>query len=137
MYTFETQARVRYGETDKMGYLYYGNYALLYEVGRVEAIRSLGISYKALEDMGILMPVLDLHSSFVKPAYYDDLLTIRTSIVELPSVRAYFRYEIINQAEETINLGKTTLIFFDGAKKRPCRAPDVLLEKLAPFFTKL
>src|SRR6185312_9214330 len=112
MYSFATEMRVRYGETDKMGYLYYGNYAQYYEVGRVEAIRSLGLSYKALEDRGIMMPVLDMQSTFVKPAHYDDVLTVNTTITELPKVRAFFSYEITNQNDDIINYGKTTLIFF-------------------------
>ena len=134
MYTHEVQIRVRYGETDKMGYLYYGNYAQYYEVGRVETIRSLGISYKEMEDGGIMLPVLDLKSVFVKPALYDDMLTVKTTITKMPTVRAHFSYEIINQTEEMINYGETTLVFFDSVRRRPCKAPDYMIEKLAPFF---
>jgi acyl-CoA thioester hydrolase len=134
MYTHEMQIRVRYGETDKMGYLYYGNYAQYYEVGRVEAIRSLGISYKEMEDSGIMLPVLDLNITFVKPAYYDELLTQRTTITEMPSVRIRFAYEIMNPDGETINYGRTTLVFFDNEKRKPVKAPDYVLEKLAPYF---
>ena len=104
MYSHTVEMRVRYGETDKMGYLYYGNYAQYYEVGRVEAIRSLGLSYKELEDKGIMMPVLDMQSTFVKPAYYDDVLKVNTTITELPRVRAFFSYEITNQNDDIINL---------------------------------
>jgi acyl-CoA thioester hydrolase len=134
MYTHETNIRVRYAETDKMGYLYYGNYAQYYEVGRVEAIRSLGLSYKELEDSGISMPVLELQSTFVRPAHYDELLTVNTTITELPKVRMFFSYEINNEAGDTINYGKTTLIFFDIVRRKPCRAPEHLVEKLRPFF---
>ena len=134
MYSHSVEMRVRYGETDKMGYLYYGNYAQYYEVGRVEAIRSLGLSYKELEDRGIMMPVLDMQSTFVKPAHYDDVLTVNTTITELPKVRAFFSYEITNQDNDIINYGKTTLIFFDWERRKPCRAPKELLDKLAPFF---
>ena len=85
MYSFETQLRVRYGETDQMGYLYYGNYAQFYEVGRVETMRSLGMSYKTLEtDYGILMPVMSMQVRYVRPAFYDDLLTIKTTIRHFP-----------------------------------------------------
>ena len=136
MYSHSIQIRVRYAETDKMGYLYYGNYASYYEVGRVEAIRSLGISYKELEDSGIMMPVLDLKSTFVKPAFYDELLTLTTTIPEMPSVRMFFSYEINNEQEETINYGKTTLVFFDNIRRKPCRPPMSLTEKLMPFFIK-
>jgi acyl-CoA thioester hydrolase len=117
-----------------MGYLYYGNYAQYYEVGRVEALRNLGLRYKDMEDSGILMPVLDLVSTFVKPALYDQLLTIRTTVTAMPTVRMFFSYEIENEEKELINYGKTTLIFFDANKRRPCRAPAELLEKLQPFF---
>ncbi len=134
MYSNSVEIRVRYGETDKMGYLYYGNYAQYYEVGRVEAIRSLGLSYKELEDRGIMMPVLDMQSTFVKPAYYDDVLKVTTTITELPKVRAFFSYEITNANNDIINYGKTTLIFFDWERRKPCRAPEELVEKLSPFF---
>jgi acyl-CoA thioester hydrolase len=117
-----------------MGYLYYGNYASYYEVGRVEAIRSLGLSYKELEDSGIMMPVLELQSTFVKPAYYDELLTVTTTITQMPQVRMFFAYEINNDKNETINFGKTTLIFFDSVRRKPCRSPKELTEKLEPYF---
>ena len=134
MYTHEVQIRVRYGETDKMGYLYYGNYAQYYEVGRVEAIRSLGFSYKEMEDEGTMLPVLELQSTFIKPARYDELLTVKTTITEMPSVRIHFTYEIYNEEGELINIGKTTLVFFDSNKRRPIMAPKPILEKLAQYF---
>jgi acyl-CoA thioester hydrolase len=78
MYSAETKIRVRYGETDQMGYLYYGYYALYYEVGRAEAIRELGFTYKQMEDMGIMMPVAELNAKYYRPAKYDDLITVKT-----------------------------------------------------------
>jgi acyl-CoA thioester hydrolase len=134
MYSHKIQIRVRYAETDQMGYLYYGNYAQYYEVGRVEAMRSLGMSYKEMEGSGIMMPVLDLQSTFVKPAYYDELLSITTSIPKMPEVRMFFNYEICNEQGDTINYGKTTLIFFDMKKRKPCRVPEELSSKLIPFY---
>jgi acyl-CoA thioester hydrolase len=134
MYSHSINIRVRYGETDKMGYLYYGNYAQYYEVARVEALRNLGISYKQMEDEGIMLPVLDLHSTFVKPAHYDELLTVKVTMTSLPSVRVHFDYEITNEQQEIINYGKTSLVFFDQKRRRPCRAPEDMLEKLRPFF---
>jgi acyl-CoA thioester hydrolase len=134
MYSHETQIRVRYGETDKMGFLYYGNYAQYYEVGRVEAIRNLGFSYKQMEDEGIMLPVLDLKSTFIKSAFYDDLLRIKTSVTEMPGVRIHFAYEIYNPDDELINIGETTLVFFDSNRRRPVKAPDYVTEKLKPFF---
>ncbi|RYD71876.1 MAG: acyl-CoA thioesterase [Sphingobacteriales bacterium] len=134
MYTHETQIRVRYGETDKMGYLYYGNYAQFYEVGRVEAIRNLGFSYKQMEDEGVMLPVLDLKSTFIKPAYYDELLTVKVSVTEMPTVRIHFSYEIYNPGNELINIGETTLVFFDMERRKPIKAPDYVIERLKAFF---
>jgi acyl-CoA thioester hydrolase len=95
MYISETKLRVRYAETDRMGYAYYGNYAQYYEVGRVEALRQLGLSYRSLEDSGIFLPVLHYSVKFFKPAFYDDLLTVRTIIKEIPQTRIKFFYEIL------------------------------------------
>jgi len=134
MYSHETIIRVRYGETDKMGFLYYGNYAQYYEIGRVELIRSLGVSYKSMEDSGIMLPVIDLAIKFIKPAYYDEVLTLKTSLPELPGVRIHFTYEITNEQNEVINTGNTTLVFFDNNKGRPCKAPDSIMDKLYPIF---
>ena len=134
MFSHTTEFRVRYGETDRMGYLYYGNYAEYYEVGRVEAIRSLGFSYKQLEDSGILLPVLDMEVKYLKPAHYDDVLQLTTCITKLPDVRMHFSYEITNAAGELINIGKTTLVFYDVNKQRPCKAPEELTESIRKFF---
>src|SRR4051812_22978661 len=120
MYVSETTVRVRYAETDRMGYVYYGNYAQYYEVGRVEALRQLGMSYRALEDSGIMLPVLDYSVKFFKPAFYDDLLTIKTSITEIPQVRIKFLYEIFNEKGDKLNEGETTLVFIDVKSGKPC-----------------
>jgi acyl-CoA thioester hydrolase len=101
MYTHETQTRVRYGETDQMGYLYYGNYALYYEVGRAEMIRDLGLSYKEMESkLGVMMPVMSLQMRFVRPALYDELVTIRTTLRELPTRTITFHMELFNEKKE-------------------------------------
>lgn len=134
MFVSETQIRVRYAETDQMGYVYYGNYATYFEVARVEALRQMGLSYKMFEDMGTMMPVLQLNCKYHKPARYDDLLTIRTSIKQLPGVRIHFFYEVINEAGVLLHEGETTLVFVSMASMRPCACPNVLLEKLKPFF---
>ena len=94
MYTFETKLRVRYSETDQMGYVYYGNYASYFEVARVDMLRSIDLSYKAMEESGIMMPVLELKSKYIKPAFYDDLLTVKVIIREIPQTRILFNYEI-------------------------------------------
>jgi acyl-CoA thioester hydrolase len=134
MYRSETQVRVRYGETDQMGYVYYGVYAMYYEVARVESLRPLGLTYKELEKMGVMMPVLENKSKFLGPALYDDLLTIVTTIREKPGVRIKFEYEIYNQANKLINQGETMLVFIDMKTNKPCRPPEAMEKVLAPFF---
>lgn len=122
--------RVRYAETDQMGVVYYGNYAQYFEMGRTEWLRKFGISYKWMEDNGILLPVIDLNVKFKQSAYYDDLLTIKTELQKLPTIRIAFNYGILNQKNELITTGSTTLVFVDKETKKPIMAPDYLLEKL-------
>lgn len=134
MVTFDTKTRVRYAETDQMGYVYYGNYATFYEVGRVELLRHLGMSYKSLEESGIMLPVTELHSHYHRPLHYDEEITIRTSIREMPSVRIRFHYEIFDSSGAVANSGETTLVFIDKAKNRPCRAPESFLRLVSAHF---
>jgi len=117
-----------------MGYVYYGNYAQYFEVGRVEALRQLGYSYKEIEDSGVILPVVDLQVKFKKPALYDDELTITTFIKELPSVRIRFEYEVRNQNDELICTGETSLVFVDPEKNKPCRAPEGIVEALRTYI---
>ena len=136
MYTHQIQIRVRYSETDRMNYVYYGNYAQYFEVARVEALRNLGVSYKELEDVeGILLPVLDYQIKFIKPAFYDELLTINTSISKLPEARIYFEYETLNEKNELINKASTTLVFVSKETIKPMMVPDNLLCKLKLYFS--
>ncbi|MCB0479338.1 MAG: acyl-CoA thioesterase [Crocinitomicaceae bacterium] len=130
MFTAETQVRVRYGETDQMGYCYYGNYAQFFEIGRVEALRSLGMSYRKMEEEGIMLPVLDYSVKYIKPALYDDLLTIRTTIPEIPKARIRFEYEIYNEKNELISKAETTLVFINKETMKPRSAPEEFVEKL-------
>src|SRR4029079_6172711 len=109
MYRSEATVRVRYGETDQMGYVYYCYYAMYYEVGRVESLRQLGLTYKELEDGGVMMPVLENKSKYLSPALYDDELRIVTTIREKPSVRITFHYEIYNGSDKLIHEGETRL----------------------------
>lgn len=134
MYTSETFVRVRYGETDQMGYVYYGNYAMYYEVGRVESLRQLGLTYKELEDMGVMMPVLENKSKYHQAALYDDHLKIVTAIREKPSVRIRFDYAIYNEDGKLIHEGETLLAFVDKKTGRPCRPPQVFQDVLKPYF---
>lgn len=134
MFSSETTLRVRYAETDQMGYVYYGNYATYYEVARVEALRLIGLSYKLFEDNGIMMPVLDLQCKYHKPAKYDDLLTIKTTIKELPAVRIEFFYAVYNELGVLLNEGETTLVCIDMKTGRPCGSPKILIEKISEYF---
>jgi acyl-CoA thioester hydrolase len=134
MYSSTTKIRVRYGETDQMGYMYYGNYAQYYEVGRVEMLRSLGMDYAAMEANGIMLPVLELSSKFIKPAHYDQEITVKTIVEQLPGIRIHFKYELYNEAEELINIGATTLVFVDMIKKKPCLPPENFLNRIREWF---
>lgn len=135
MYTSETHIRVRYGETDQMGYVYYGNYAMYYEVARVESLRQLGLTYKELEEMGVMMPVLENKSKFLSAALYDDHLKIITTIREKPTVRIRFEYEIFNGVGTLIHQGETLLAFVDKKSGKPCRPPEIFQNILKPYFT--
>jgi len=130
----ETKLRVRYGETDQMGYVYYGNYAQFFEVGRVEWLRELGISYKSLEDSNIMLPVINLNINYLKPARYDDLLTIVTTLKKKPHIKIEFSLEIYNQENILLSTGTTTLVFIDIIKNKPTTAPQNLIDKIYPSF---
>ncbi|MGO1595464.1 MAG: acyl-CoA thioesterase [Sphingobacterium sp.] len=134
MFVYEHKIRVRYAETDKMGYVYYGNYASFYEVARTEMLRSTGISYKALEDQGVMLPVTDLECKFIRAARYDDLITVKTYIREKPSVRIRFDYELFNEQGKLLNTGFTQLVFVDMAKNRPCKPPLIFRDRMAAYF---
>jgi acyl-CoA thioester hydrolase len=134
MYSIETSIRVRYGETDKMGYLYYGHYPEYFEVARTDLIRSLGISYKEIEDSGIIMPVKSLKVDYKYPARYDDLLTVKAILNKLPEIKLDIDYEIHNEDKKLICKGNTVLAIVDAATHRIRRAPDYFLEALKKYF---
>jgi len=134
MFVFDHQIRVRYAETDQMGYVYYGNYAAFYEIARTEMLRSTGISYKELEEMGVMLPVTEMKTKYLKPGKYDDLITIRVTIRQKPAVRIIFEYELFNESGELLNQGETTLGFDNMEKNRPCMPPQVFLDKMSNYF---
>ena len=136
MFTATTQIRVRYAETDQMRFVYYGNYPQYYEVGRAEAIRELGFTYKELEDLGVMMPVVEMNIRYFRPALYDDLLMIKTTLTELPSNKVRFHSEVFNEKEELLNQGSVTLVFVDAETMKRVDMPKVLPNKLAPYFEK-
>lgn len=134
MYKAETKIRVRYAETDQMGYVYYGNYAMYFEVARVEAMRDIGFSYKEMEDSGVMMPVLESNIRYLKPGKYDELLRIETTIPSLPGVRIRFEYQVFNESNELITEGWTSLTFLKKDSHRPTRPPQNLLALLNSYF---
>lgn len=127
----EISFHVRYAETDQMGYVYYGNYAQYLEMGRVAWLRSLGISYKTMEEKGVMLPVVSMRIDFKKPALYDDLLTVRSTLKKIPSVKIEFDYEIFNEKNELLVTANTVLAFIDMKTKRPVACPDYVLEKFS------
>jgi acyl-CoA thioester hydrolase len=135
MYEFNTQVRVRYAEADPMNVVYYGNYAQYFEVGRVESLRNLGISYKGIEDMGIMLPVVELNIKYLRPAKYDDLLTIKSQIKELPTEhKIVFDQEIYNEEGKLLTIGKVKLYFMDSKLGKRASMPAIMLEKLSTYF---
>ncbi len=136
MFIHKTQIRVRYAETDQMSYTYHGVYAQYYELGRVEALRSLGYSYKEMEEKDdVMMPVMTLHQRFVRPAMYDELLTIQTTLRNMPERFITFHVEIFNEKGKLVNGGSVKLCFLDKHSRKSRVAPDVLVDKLNPYFS--
>ncbi|WP_194776809.1 acyl-CoA thioesterase [Pararhodonellum marinum] len=134
MFQASTSLRVRYAETDQMGYVYYGHYAMYFEVARVEALRSAGYSYRQMEEEGIIMPVLESNIKYLKPGKYDELLTIKTQINEMPGIRIKFSYEVFNETNDLITTGTTTLTFLKKETHKPSRPPAYLIALLQPYF---
>lgn len=136
MYTTEHKIRVRYAETDQMNVVYHGNYPQYFETARAEGIRALGLTYKQIEESGVVMPVVELHMRYLRPAHYDDLITIRTELKELPTDhRIEFHHEVLNEAGKLLTIGRIVLYFITADTKEKCTMPELLREKLAPFFT--
>lgn len=134
MISSEVKYRVIYRDTDKMGVVYHANYIALYEIARTEMFRSLGIPYSELEKMGVMTPIVEVESKYKAPAYYDDLLTIRATIKELPAVKLDVEYEVFNEQGTLINTGRTLLGYVNMERLRPCRAPQVFIDRLRPYF---
>jgi len=130
MISDKIQFRVRYSETDQMSFVYHGNYAQYFEMGRIEWLRKLGISYKKMEESGVMLPVISLNTNYLKPAKYDDLLTLKTTLVNKPLVKIKFEFEIRNESDEILTKANVTLAFINSITKKPVRAPKYLLKKL-------
>ena len=135
MYSHSYHKRVRYAETDKMGYLYYGHYAKYYEIGRVETIRDLGLPYRDLEDKyGIMLPVLHLECRYIKPAYYDENIEIRSILKRMPGKMIVFDHELHNEKQELINTATVKLFFIDMKTQQRVSCPDILSKNLESYF---
>ncbi len=131
MLEHEISLRVRYGETDQMGVVYHGNYPQYLEMGRVEWLRSLGISYKDMEENGCFLPVISLCISYKKPAVYDEQIRVLTRLKKIPTVRIAFEYEIRSESGDLLASAETELAFMDSNTRRPMRCPAYLLEKFS------
>ena len=134
MYIAETKIRVRYGETDQMGVVYHGNYALYFETVRTESLRQIDVTYRALEESGIMMPVVNLTVNYKRPAKYDDLLTLKAIFKSLPTVKTIVDYEMYNEQNELLCTGQTTLVFVDMKTNKVTKCPQFLLDKFTPYF---
>lgn len=136
MFTFSTTLRIHYALTDQMGVVYHGNYAQFYEIGRTEALRSLGLTYKSIEAMGVIMPVIDMHMKFIRPAVYDDLIRIEISVKELPlHHKIVFHGEIFNEMNQLLNVGEVTLYFMDAKTMKRVNMPEQIVEKMRKYYS--
>ncbi|WP_424517086.1 acyl-CoA thioesterase [Psychroserpens sp.] len=126
----DIEFRVRYGETDKMGVVYHGNYAQYFEIGRTEWLRKIGFSYRKMEADGLMLPVISLTINYKKSAHYDDLIKVKTKLLKMPGVKIEFEYEIVNENDELLTTGTSVLVFIDINKNRPTRCPQYLLDQL-------
>ena len=135
MIQFDTQIRVWYEHTDQMGICHHSNYINYYEAARSDFMRSLGLSYAEVERMGLMMPILEVQAKYRRPARYDELLTVRVLLYELPVTRVNFRYEIYNEEGALINQGMTQLGFMSAETRRPCRCPEWFLERLRTVWS--
>jgi len=134
MFVYNHEIRVRYGDTDQMGYVYYGNYGYYFEQARVEAVRSIGVTYKEIEESGTFMPITRMNIKYIKPAHYDEMLTIKAYIPQLPNRILIFKYDVYNENKELINEGETHMIFVDVHSRKIKTVPNILLDKIKPFF---
>ena len=135
MFSFDTQIRVRYADTDQMHVVYHAKFIEYFESGRTESIRNLGITYKEIEEWGLIMPVVRVQVDYLRPGIYDDLLTVRTILREMPSShRIEFEHEIFNESEKLICKGKILLYFLEKKSMMKINIPEQLSLKIKPFF---
>jgi len=130
----ETIIQVRYDEVDKMGYVYHGNYARYFHIGRTDLLRKVGICDRELESQNIILPVIEMDIKYLKPVFYDDFITIRTKLLELSLTRIKFRHEVINENDEIINRAGSTMVFVDSNTRKPIRAPQLIRDKIEVYL---
>lgn len=135
MFVYNHQLRVRYSQTDQMGYVYYGRYAEFFEEARAEALRSIGINYRKMEQEGMLLPALTLRVNYYQPLHYDELVTIETTVPTKPLVRIKFLFKVYNEEGNLTADGETSLVFVDGKTRKPIKFPEVVQKAFAPFFS--
>lgn len=135
MFVHETKVKVRYAETDQMGVVHHANYALYYEIARTECFEACsGITYASMEADGVMLPILELQSKYLKPALYNQVLTVKSIVKELPTVRLKVDYEIYNEDDQLINIGHTTLVFVDKETRKPCHPPQNFMDGVNQYF---
>ncbi len=134
MITTENKIEIRYDEVDKMGYVYHGNYAKYYHISRTVLMNQIGICDRELEKQNIILPIIKMNIRYLKPVFYGDIITVRTSLKELPEIRMQFYHEVLNQNSEIINKAESTLIFVDSKSRKPIRIPENVFNKLQSYF---
>lgn len=134
MITSENKIQIRYDEVDKMGYVYHGNYAKYYHISRTELMRNIGLSDKELENQNIILPIIELNIKYIKPTYYDDIITITTVLQHIPDSRMKFYHEVRNNNNEVINRATSIAVFVDMDSRMPMRAPEFIVNKIKPYF---
>lgn len=136
MITAKNKIQIRYDEVDKMGYVYHGNYAKFYHISRTELLRKIGISDKQLESRNILLPVIEMSIKYLKPIFYDDIITIQTSLNHMPSSRMKFLHEVRNHSNEVINQAESTVVFVDINSRKPMKVPELIVNKIKNYLDK-
>jgi acyl-CoA thioester hydrolase len=134
--SYDTQIRVRYKDTDQMGIMHHSNYIVMYEQARTEWLRDMGLTYAEIERRGIMSPIIEVQSRYLAPAFYDDVLTVRVFLDEMPMVKLVVRSEVYNGKGELINRGSVTLGFMSAETRRPCRAPEWFMTTLEQYIAK-
>ena len=133
---FSTQIRVRYKDTDQMGIMHHSNYIVLYEQARTEWLREMGLTYAEIERRGIMSPIIEVHSRYHYPAFYDEVLTVKVKMEQMPTARLVVDAEVYNPDGKLINTGSVTLGFMHSSTHRPCRVPEWFLQTLEEYIAK-